>query len=220
MAVRELAGGRAIHGPNVDMDEVTAADGGFDSEFEMASVLLDGGEFAGAVGDGTIEGSVLRQVDLSEVKLGPLTMVDVVLRGVELSNASLQQVVVRRVELQACRAIGLKLSVELGTDLLVEDCRLDYASVHLEKVKGIAAFVGCSFREATISGDLSNTVFADCDFTETEFRVARAKECDLRTSRLDSARGLLSLRGAMISPEQAVAASTMIAAEAGLIVSG
>jgi uncharacterized protein YjbI with pentapeptide repeats len=218
MATRQLAGGQVIHGPNVDTDELTESAAGFESEFEMASVLVDGGDFAGAAGEGAIEGSVLRQVDLSGAKLGPLTLVDAVLRGADLSNASLQQVVARRVELRTCRAIGLKLSIELGTDLAVEDCRLDYAIVHIEKAKGITAFLGCSFREATISGNLSNVVFADCDFIDTEFRVNQAKNCDLRTSRIDSARGLLSLRGATISPEQAVAASGRIATEAGLIV--
>lgn len=82
----------------------------------------------------------------------------------------------------------------------------------------MAVFSGCTFREATISGDLSNVVFADCDFVETEFRVTRAAKCDLRGSRFTDARGLLSLRGAMISPDQAVAISGSIAREAGLIV--
>jgi uncharacterized protein YjbI with pentapeptide repeats len=218
MGARELGGGRKILGPNLDEDELTRSDGGFDAEFELSSMLVDGGDFAGAAGEGTVERSVLRQVDLSEAKLGPLTLMDAELREVELANASLQQVVARRVELHTCRAMGLKLSIDLGTDLHVEDCRLDYAIVHLDKIKGIAAFVGCSFREATISGDLSNTVFAGCDFTETEFRVTRAKDCDLRGSRLEGARGLLSLRGATISLEQAVTASAMIMAEAGLIV--
>jgi hypothetical protein len=63
-------------------------------------------------------------------------------------------------------------------------------------------------------------VFADCDFIETEFRATRAAGCDLRSSRFAGARGLLSLRGATISPDQAVAVSGLIAAEAGLVVAG
>ncbi|HEV2782387.1 MAG TPA: pentapeptide repeat-containing protein [Actinophytocola sp.] len=171
-------------------------------------------------GEGTISTAIVERVDLSGAKLGPLTLTDVVLRSVELSNASLQQVVARRVELRTCRAMGLRLSLELATDLVVEDCRLDYGLLHIEKVKGVAVFLGCSFREATISGDLSNVVFADCDFIDTEFRATRASNCDLRTSRFTTARGLLSLRGATIGPEQAVAVSNLIAAEAGLIVEG
>ena len=184
----------------------------------MQTGLLEGGEYAGLVAEGAIDGSVLSNVDLSGSKLGPLTLTDVVLRQVDLSNASLQQVVARRVEWQTCRAIGVRLSVDHASDLSIVDCRLDYAAIHFEKVKGVAVFSGCSFREATISGDLSNTLFLDCDFVGTEFRARRASKCELRTSRLAEARGLLTLKGATISLEQAVAMSAVIAAEAGLIV--
>lgn len=203
--------------PDVD-DEWPIAGADLAGEFELDSVRVDGGVHAEVVGEGTISNAVLERMDLSGAKLGPLTLANAVLRNVELSNASLQRVVARRVELLTSRAIGLRLSVELAMDLSIQDCRLDYATLHLEKAKGIAVFQGCTFREATISGDLSNTVFQDCDFTDTEFRVTRATKCDLRTSRFTSARGLLSLRGATISPEQAVAISGIIAAEAGLIV--
>jgi hypothetical protein len=190
----------------------------FAGEFDLESVEVDGGRHGGVVGDGRIDDSILRNVDLSGAKLGPLTLARTVLQGVDLSNASLQQVVARRARLSSCRAIGLRLSVEYASELVVEDCRLDYAVVHLEKVKGGARFSGCSFREATIGGDLSGVSFSDCDFVDTEFRAVRAARCDLRGSRIDSARGLLSLRGAMISAEQAVSASIVIAAEAGLVV--
>lgn len=191
---------------------------GFDGEFEHDSVTVEGGEHQGAVGDGRIEDSTLRNVDLSEAKLGPLTLAGSTLQGVDLSNASLQQVVGRRTTLQSCRAIGLKLSLELATELSFEDCRLDYAVLHVEKVKGWVRFSGCSFREAVITGDFSNVRFQDCDFVDTEFRAGRATKCDFRGSRLTSAKGLLSLRGATISAEQAVSVSLLIAAEAGLIV--
>lgn len=113
----------------------------------------------------------------------------------------------------------MRLSVDHASDLSIVDCRFDYATIHLEKVKDVAVFTGCSFREATISGNLSNVLFLDCDFVDTEFRATRAAKCDLRSSRLTSARGLLTLRGATISTDQAVSISALIATEAGLIVS-
>ena len=218
MPTRELTANRFINLPDVDGDDPPAAHRTLLADLDLESVLVDGGDYAGLVAEGTITGAVLREADLSNAKWGPLTLVDVLIKQVDLSNASWQRVVARRTELRTCRAIGLRLSAELATDLSVVDCRLDYATLHLEKVKGVAAFAGCSFREATISGDLSNVLFLDCDFVDTEFHVTRATKCDLRTSRLTSARGLLSLRGATISPEQAVSISALLAAEAGLIV--
>lgn len=218
METRDLGVGRTVRLPKVAESDL--AEAALSEELDLYAALLHDADHAGLVGEGTIEGSLLSEVNLSEAKLGPLTLSDVVLRQVDLSNASLQQVVARRTEWRSCRAIGLRLSFELVTDLSIVDCKLDYATVHVEKVKAIAVFAGCSFREATISGDLSNTVFQDCDFTGTEFRARSASKCDLRTSRLNEARGLLTLKGATISMDQAVAMSAMIAAEAGLIVAG
>lgn len=189
-------------------------------ELELQGVRLEGGEYGGLVGEGTIEGSVLSGVDLSGARLNPLTLSNVRLRQVDLSNASLQQVVARRTEWQSCRAVGVRLSLDLAADLSIVDSKFDYATIHVEKVKGVAMFERCSFREATISGDLSNTIFLECDFASTEFRARKATRCDLRTSRLNEARGLLTLKGATISLEQVVGASAMIASEAGLIVAG
>lgn len=199
-----------------DVSPTTAAI--LEAELDLDEVLVDGGDYTGLVATGAIAASIVRGVDLSKAKLGPLTLSNVSLRNVDLSNASLQQLVARRTEWRTCRAIGLRLSVDHASDLSFVDCRLDYATIHVEKVKGGAEFTGCSFRDTTIGGDLSNTRFVDCDFVETEFRATRAGKCDLRSSRLTSARGLLSLRGATISAEQAVEVSSMIAAEAGLII--
>lgn len=198
MPTRDLGDGRWIKLPAVD-----------DLAPANLSDLLD---------EETLDAALLGEADLTDAKLGSLTLSDVILRQVDLSNASLQQVVARRTEWRSCRATGLRLSLELASDLSIVDSKLDYATVHIEKVKGIAAFTGCSFREATISGDLSNTVFQDCDFAGAEFRARSASKCDLRSSRLTEARGLLTLKGATISMEQAVAVSAMIASEAGLII--
>lgn len=143
--------------------------------------------------------------------------VDSVLCEVDLSKATLRQVTLRRTEWRGCRAIGLRLSIEHAADLYVEDCRFDYATIHLESVRGAAVFTGCSFREATLRGNLSDVPLVDCDLRQVEFQATRAERCDLRGSRLDEAQGLL---GAMITAQQALLVAPRLAAEAGLRVSG
>ncbi|MGH3831011.1 MAG: pentapeptide repeat-containing protein [Pseudonocardiaceae bacterium] len=191
---------------------------GFKGEFDFEYSLVDTGEQAGVTGEGSVTHSVVRRVDLSGSQLGPMTLADTVLEDVDLSNALLQRGTTRRVEMLRCRAIGLRLSVDQASDLYVAGCRIDFAAIHIEKTKGIAAFIECSFRETMISGCLSSVVFADCDFADTEFAVNSAKGCDLRTSRLVGARGLLSLRGALITAEQASSVAPRLATEAGLMV--
>ncbi|MEO7195075.1 MAG: pentapeptide repeat-containing protein [Pseudonocardiaceae bacterium] len=191
---------------------------GFKGEFDFEYSLVDAGEQAGVTGEGSVTHSVVRRVDLSGSQLGPMTLADTALEDVDLSNASVQRVTARRVEILRCRAIGLRLSVEQAGDLYVEGCRMDFAAIHIEKVKGITAFIGCSFRETVISGCLSSVVFANCDFAGTEFEATGTKGCDLRTSRLVGGRGLLSLRGALITAEQASSVAPRLATEAGLMV--
>jgi hypothetical protein len=91
--------------------------------------------------------------------------------------------------------------------------------INIERVKGLAVFERCSFRQATIAGNLSNTVFLDGDFDAAQFAARGAKGCGLRTSALLGAHGMRSLAGATISSDQAVATERVLAAEAGLVVS-
>jgi uncharacterized protein YjbI with pentapeptide repeats len=218
MEFRELTKGRSIQRPSIDHGELSVASAVFKGTFDLEYVFVETGEQVGVTGEGSVAHSVVRRVDLSRSCLGPVTLTDTALEDVDLSNASVQRVIVRRVEMLRCRAIGLRLSIELASDFYVEGCRFDFAAIHIEKVKGIAAFKECSFRETAISGYLSGVVFLDCDFADTEFEAASAKGCDLQMSRLAGARGLLSLRGALITAEQAASVAPRLATEAGLIV--
>jgi len=213
-----LRDGRSIRRPALDVDELTLVDADFAGEVDLDLERVDGGDQAGVHGRGALSQVLVERVDLSTAQLSPLTLTDVVLRDVDLSNAVLQQVVARCVELTRCRAIGLRASFDLVADLHVEECRFDYATIHVERVKGIAVFQDCSFRDATIRGDLSNVLFDGCDFTGAEFQVARADKCDLRYSSLVGARGLSTLRGAEMSLDQAVSVAGQFAAEIGLVV--
>lgn len=218
MEFREIAG-RTVRRPAVGGPaELTALPADFAGEFDEDSVLVDGGDQAGVTGGGELATAVVTAVNLSGAQLRPLAMADVRFDGVDLSNASLQEVTARQVELFRCRAVGLHLSLARASDLYVTESRLDYATIRFERVNGVAVFHQCTFREAVLSGDLSNVVFADCDLTAAEFEASQAKGCDLRSSTLSGARGLLTLRGARISTGQAVSVALQLAGEAGLTV--
>nr|WP_255671573.1 pentapeptide repeat-containing protein [Glycomyces amatae] len=69
---------------------------------------------------------------------------------------------------------------------------------------------------ATFLGDFSKAVFIDCTFPGADFsRVSNAKGCDLRRSDLSGITGLMSLRGALITADQAVAIAGELATAAG-----
>lgn len=155
---------------------------------------------------------------MSGAQLSPLSLSNVAFDNVDLSNAALPDTTARRVEFLKCRGIGLNLTLNQATDLYAEQCRFDYATVRIDKVKNATVFSGCSFRAAVFVGDLSNVIFTECELNAVQFGATRAADCDLRSSRLDDIRGLLTLRGAKITTKQAVSVAEIIATESGLSV--
>ncbi|MBB5920945.1 uncharacterized protein YjbI with pentapeptide repeats [Actinoalloteichus hoggarensis] len=220
MDFRDLGDRRSIQRPSFELADLDENEFSFQGEFDGDELLVESGGFSHAKGEGTLARSLVRSVNLSESQLSPLELADVRFEDVDLSNASWQPVTMRRTEIIRSRTMGFRLFLESAKDVYIDGCRWDYSSIHIEGVKGALVFNDCMFREAVITGDLSNVMFRDCDLGGVEFEADKAANCDLTTSRVsDVARGLLGLRGARITAEQAGSAAILIAAEAGLTVS-
>lgn len=207
---------RPAFDPN-DLEEERAA---FRGTFSHVDVWFLGGDQSGVSGEGSLRRCAVNRLDLSGSTLSDLELMDVCLSEVDLSNAKVRAGIARRVELLRCRAIGLRLTVESASDFYAQDTKLDFAVLEIGRAKGIAVFDSCSFREAVITGDMSNVLFMGCDLTGAEFAASQARGCDLRGSRLRGVRGLLSLRGAKISADQVIDVADALADEAGMIVEG
>jgi uncharacterized protein YjbI with pentapeptide repeats len=175
-------------------------------------------EPAGELAEDMAVGVALDVVDLAETRREPLTLVDSVLRRCDLSAAVWQDVTLRQVELLDCRALGLRLSVELAQDVYVEGGRFDSATLRISRVRGLVVFDGCTFAEAMVGGDLSSVVFTRCTFEGAEFAATAADGCDLRGSALAGARGLATLRGARLTADQTLTIAPRLATELGLTV--
>ncbi|RSN29558.1 pentapeptide repeat-containing protein [Amycolatopsis sp. WAC 01416] len=212
--------GIKVRRPSVERDGLESESAVLRGDFEFDSVHLDGGDQDGVRGGGEIAHCLVSDVSLANARLDRLALSDVTLEGVDLSNAAIRELTARRVEILRCRAIGLGVAIASAVDLYVENARFDYASVTVERVKSPVVFSGCSFRETVFSGDLSRLTFVDCEFTDTEFAATGALDCDLRGSRLSGVRGLVTLRGAKITGEQAVSVAGILATESGLSVVG
>lgn len=219
MEFREFGDKRAIQRPVIDADELQTIEPAPDDELALAAARVDGTDLADVDGEGEVERSILSAVDLSGSRLRPLTLADVELSGADVSNALWSQTIARRVEVVSCRATGWRLSLDLALDVYVADTRLDYAAVKINRVKGFLVFERCSFADAQLGGDLSRVLFVDCDLAGAEFTATAARDCDLRTSRLAGARGVASLRGALVTTEQVIAVADQLAREAGLQIS-
>lgn len=219
MDFRRFGDKRSIQRPVIDADELATGEPALAGELTVSDTRVEGGDFTDLDGEGEIERSVLTGVDLSGSRLRPLILADVELTGADVSNALWSQTVARRAEVVSCRATGWRLSLDLALDTYVGDTRLDYAAIKVNRVKGFLVFERCSFAEAQLGGDLSRVLFLDCDLAGAEFTATTARDCDLRTSRLAGARGIASLRGALVSTDQIIAVADQLAREAGLHIS-
>jgi len=215
---RELPNNRTMQRPSLDVDELAVEALTFKDVFDANEVRVDGADCVGVIGEGRLSHVLVSVVNLAQSELGPLELFDARFENVELSNGSWQQVRGQRTEFLRCRGLGWRVGFEQATDVYLAGCQLDYAVIRVDKVKGLLVFDDCSFREAMISGDLSNVIFSDCVLGTAEFDAIKAKGCDLRGSQIADARGLLTLRGATVDEQQAASAAMGIASEAGLVV--
>jgi uncharacterized protein YjbI with pentapeptide repeats len=217
MRLREVAG-RSMRRPEIDQDYLTDEPADFAGDVVFDEARVTDGDQTGVVGGGTVRDSILTGIDFTQARLSNLEISNSELSDLDLSNATAAVISMRTVELTTCRGIGLGLTIGQATDLYVEDSRFDYANIEITKASRLAVFHRCSFREARITGDLSDVVFSECDFTGADFAAHRADGCDLPESNLVGAHGLLTLRGARITQDQAVSVADVLATEAGLVV--
>jgi uncharacterized protein YjbI with pentapeptide repeats len=209
---------KSVKRPNFDVVELPSADLSLTGRFAHDECQAEGVDQVGVVGHGSLHHVMVSRSSLAESRLSDLELMDVAFRQVTVPNASWEQVTARRVEWIDCQAVGFQLGLTKAEDLYFEDCRLDYARLDVDQHRGVIVFHRCTFKEAVLDGDLSGIVFSECDFRGAEFRAHRAVRCDLTRSRLAGSSGLLTLAGAMITEEQAMALSGQIAAEVGFVV--
>jgi len=210
---------KTVRRPIFDVDDLPAADLVLGGRFSYDECEIEDADQSGVVGSGSLHHVRVSGSSLAESRLSDLELMDVSFQNVAIPNASWSGVSARRVELLRCQAAGFQLGLSKAEDLYFEDCKLDYARLEVEQRRGVIAFHRCTFAEATLDGDLSGVIFSECEFTGAEFRARRAANCDLTSSRLAGATGLLTLAGARITEAQAMTLSGQLATEAGFVIS-
>ena len=203
----------------VGIEDLPTSELSLAGRFSYSDCQADDVDQADAVGQGALQNVVVARSNLTGSRITGLELIDVALNNVVVANAAWEKVTARRVEVLNCQATGLQLGLVKAEDLYFEDCKLDYSRLEVDQRRGVIAFHRCTFTEALLDGDLSGVVFSECEFKGAEFRARRAANCDLTSSRLSGAAGLLTLVGAKITEEQAMTVSGQLATEAGLVIS-
>jgi uncharacterized protein YjbI with pentapeptide repeats len=213
---RKIDQQRSMRKPLVETDRLVPVKEGLEPDFEWSERSVDGLDWSGRHGDGSLEASAVRNTDMSGAALAPFEVVDVTIDHSVLSNSRWERATARRLEVTESQLVGWQAQFSLAQDVYIADCRADFASISIGSAKGPVVFERCRFMNATFLGDFSKAVFIDCTFPGADFsRVANAKGCDLRRSELAAMTGLMSLKGALITADQAVAIAGELATAAG-----
>jgi uncharacterized protein YjbI with pentapeptide repeats len=146
-----------------------------------------------------------KHVSFNHTSLTLAQLFDVRLDGCDLAGAEWGKAHLRRVDLSACRLVGLRLSDSSIDDVQLSKCNAELARFWACSFKA-ARFDHCVLREASFDGsDLSGVIFRDCDLSQADLRNTKLKGADLRGSTLSGVQvGIRELQGVIVTSIQAI----------------
>ena len=101
-------------------------------------------------------------------------------------------------------------------DVVVEDAKLDLANFRFAKLSNVK-FSHCMLAEADFgTARLENVTFESCDLTAADFFGASLHKVDLRGAAVASLKGILGLKGAIVSYDQMIILLPELAAALGI----
>ena len=153
-----------------------------------------------------------------ESNLAKVKIWDTTLTRCDLSAARALEAGLVRASLGDCRATGLQLGGGTLKDVSFKNCKLDMASFRLTKLERVR-FEDCVLDDADFNeAHLRDVSFVRCSLVRTEFSKARLERVDLRQSPIGELRGVASLGGAIITPEQTVALAPLFCTALGIVI--
>lgn len=121
-----------------------------------------------------------------------------------------------RSELLGCRCTGLQLGESNLKDVSFQNCKLNMVSFrkcNLERV----VFENCILDDADFNGaKLTDVTFIRCEMNKTDFSGVTCTRVDLTQTTIDSIRGVTSLHGVRILPEQTISLAPLLCADLGI----
>jgi uncharacterized protein YjbI with pentapeptide repeats len=122
--------------------------------------------------------------------------VDAHLESADFSNQRFVRSSARRLELHLCRLTGVELAEANWNDVVLTECRADFAGFRHAKLTRVA-FRDCRLEEADFAGaTLTDVVFERCELRRAAFTGCRVERVELAGCNLTELVGVESLRGA------------------------
>lgn len=122
--------------------------------------------------------------------------VDARVEHADFSNSRAPGSSLRRVELHLCRLTGIELAESAWSDVVLTECRGDYAGLRHAKLERVV-FHDCRLDEADFGGaSLTDVTFERCELRRASFAGARVERVQLSGCDLTELVGVEALRGA------------------------
>ncbi|MFC0599962.1 pentapeptide repeat-containing protein [Streptomyces palmae] len=212
-------GREAVRRPEVVLPPLRAFDGpGLEPEGDYDGLEFADLDLGGQHGPGArFLDCALRRAGLDEAGLSRARFIDSVLVEVRGVGADLSGATLRDVELRDARLGGIQLHGARLERVLVRGGKLDYLNLRSAALRDVV-FEDCVLVEPDFGGaHLERVAFPGCELRGADFSGARMSGADLReAARVDIARGVDALAGALITPDQLLELAPVFAAHLGV----
>jgi uncharacterized protein YjbI with pentapeptide repeats len=183
--------------PNGDLVEAHALV--LDDDGEVTRTRVIGGKHAGL----SLAGARLTDVELVRCDLA----------GCDFSEAKLT-----RVAFVDCRGTALEAGQSQWRDVTVVDSVMPDANLRLSTFVAVRFETSSLVAAEFIAARLDNVTFVSTDLSRADFANASCTSVDLRGARLDDVKGVGSLAGASILPDQALGLAPALALALGIAI--
>jgi uncharacterized protein YjbI with pentapeptide repeats len=158
----------------------------------------------------------LDRLVLINAALDNVTMLDVEVRGCDLSATVLASGNCNRVRFTSCRMAGADLSRTTLKNVTFVGCKLDMANFRFAKLQGVV-FEDCELNEADFQmAELREVTFTNCTIERGIFTQCTISNVDARGSELRGIHGWRYLRGLVIDHTQLITIAPELARDLGL----
>lgn len=198
-------------GRHVPADELRARLAAGDALVAMTA--FEGVQLSGDAGGATFERVVFRDCSFDSMDLSRCTFTDVAFEGCRFVRCDMGRSWLHRVDFRSCSAPGLSLREGRLTDVSFDGCQLRYADLSETSVERLVARDAALAESAWHSTRLRRFAPDRCDLSRAEFFRTPLRGVDLTTCDIS---GIVvssdwhELRGARVSPEQAVGLAELL----------
>jgi uncharacterized protein YjbI with pentapeptide repeats len=195
------------------------------AQFDLAPARLDrparwegvhadaGVQVAELVPDVEIRESVWVAADLAGRHLTGFQCRDTRFENCDLSGLVLDGASLTRVSFAGCRMTGIVLAGATLQDVRVDGSPAELANLRMARARYLFIEDSSLRRVEFYQASIGDSALLDCDLTGADFTGCRVSNLG---SVLDDLHAALSLRGATISPDQAIALTPSLLADAGI----